>query len=178
MAIALIALLLLELIVQFAWTPAYYGWGIVLFKRRIATPAAAHVQLSPGSLERDMAVDTRLPLVFHAMPDGRIAFRESFAVRFYPVMRGRIEVDARRREVRVLGLCNWNTLAISLSVPIMIALRPSATPMLLMLVMFLAFYLVQRKRFLGVVEAVRAQLADDSAGLTVLEERVRLQRAR
>ncbi|MCC7633899.1 hypothetical protein [Stenotrophomonas rhizophila] len=178
MAIALIALLLLEMMVQFAWTPAYYGWGIALFKQRIATPAAARVRLSPGSLERDMAVDTRLPLVFHAMPDGRIAFRESFAVRFYPVMRGRIEVDARRREVRVLGLCNWNTLAITLTMPFMIALRPSAAPMLLMLVMFLVCFLVQRKRFLGVVEAVRAQLGDDSAGLATLEERVRLQRAR
>ena len=178
MAIALIALLFLELIVQFAWTPAYYGSGIALFKRRIATPAAAPVRLSPGSLERDMAVDTRLPLVFHAMPDGRIAFRESFAVRFYPVMRGRIEVDARRREVRVLGLCNWNTLAITLTMPFMIALRPNAAPMLLMLVMFLVCFLVQRKRFLGVVEAVRAQLGDDSAGLAALEERLRLQRAR
>lgn len=178
MAIALIALLFLELIVQFAWTPAYYGSGIALFKRRIAIPAAAPVRLSPGSLERDMAVDTRLPLVFHAMPDGCIAFCESFAVRFYPVMRGRIEVDARRREVRVLGLCNWNTLAITLTMPFMIALRPSAAPMLLMLVMFLVCFLVQRKRFLGVVEAVRAQLGDDSAGLAALEERVRLQRAR
>ncbi len=178
MAIALIALLLLEMMVQFAWAPAYYGSGIALFKRRIATPAAAPVRLSPGSLERDMAVDTRLPLVFHGMPDGRIAFRESFAVRFYPVMRGRIEVDARRREVRVLGLCNWNTLAITLTMPFMIALRPSAAPMLLMLVMFLVCFLVQRKRFLGVVEAVRAQLGDDSAGLAALEERVRLQRAR
>lgn len=165
MAIALIALLFLELIVQFAWTPAYYGWGIVLFKRRIATPAEARVRLSPGNLERDMAVDTWLPLVFHAMPDGRIAFRESFAVRFYPVMRGRIEVDARRREVRVLGLCNWNTLALTLTALSMVALHPSGAPMLLMLVMFLAFFLVQRKRFLGVVEAVRAQLADESAGL-------------
>lgn len=177
MVIALIALLTLEYVLQFSWNATYYGWGITLFNRRIGTRPGVPVQLSAGALEHALAIDTRLPLSFRALADGRIAFRESFTYRFYPVMRGLIVVDARRREVRVQGRCNWNTLAITLTMLGLFVQRPGAASGLLMLVMFAVFYLVQRQRYLAVVEAVRAQLADDSAGLAVLEERLRLQRA-
>ncbi|UID77293.1 hypothetical protein J3U96_11795 [Stenotrophomonas maltophilia] len=111
MAIALIALLLLETVLLMAWVAGYFSWGIILFNERIAASPAMQARLSLGSLECDLPQDKWLRLAFHALPDGSMAFRESFApsfgLRYFPVMRGRIVLNARRHEVRVIGLCSW-----------------------------------------------------------------------
>jgi hypothetical protein len=92
-----------------AWVAGYFSWGITLFNERIAASTGMQTRLSLGSLERDLPQDRWLQLAFHALPDGSMAFRESFApsfgLRYFPVMRGR--VHARRHEVRVIGLCSW-----------------------------------------------------------------------
>ena len=91
MAIALIAVLLIETILLTAWVAGYFSWGITLFNERIAASPAMQARLSLGSLERDLPQDKWLQLAFHALPDGSMAFRESFApsfgLRYFPVMR-------------------------------------------------------------------------------------------
>ncbi|WP_411849447.1 hypothetical protein ACLB90_10500 [Stenotrophomonas sp. LGBM10] len=164
MALALIALLLIEVVLQFAWVPRYFGCGIVAFTARVPAPAALRPRLALNCLERDVVNGAWQPLVFHPLPDGRIAFRESFFVsfarRYYPVMRGLVAVDTRRNEVRIVGLYNWNALFITLAIPLASAMIPRAAPMLLVLSVFVASYLIQRRRFAAVADAVRAQLAD------------------
>lgn len=164
MALALIALLLIEVVLQLAWVPWYFGVGIVAFTARVPAPAALRSRLALNALERDVTNETWLPLVFRPLPDGRIAFRESFFIsfarRYYPVMRGLVAVDTRRNEVRVVGLYNWNALLITLAILLASAMIPRAAPMLLMLPVFMVSYLIQRRRFTAVADAVRAQLAE------------------
>lgn len=162
MAIALIALLLIETVLMMAWVAGYFSWGITLFNERIAASPAMQARLSLGSLERDLPRDKWLRLAFHALPDGSMAFRESFApsfdLRYFPVMRGRIVLNARRHEVRVIGLCSWFVAILSLLLLPLVAMRPMVAPMLLVLPLFLASYLVQKRRYAAIVETLRMQL--------------------
>lgn len=162
MAIALIALLLLETVLLMAWVAGYFSWGIALFNERIAASPAMQARLSLGSLERDLPQDRWLQLACHALPDGSMAFRESFApsfgLRYFPVMRGRIALNARRHEVRVIGLCNWFVAILSVLLLPLVAMRPMVAPMLLVLPLFLASYLVQKRRYAAIVETLRMQL--------------------
>ncbi|MDZ5785044.1 hypothetical protein U4I37_02105 [Stenotrophomonas maltophilia] len=165
MAITLIALLLIETVLLMAWVAGYFSWGITLFNERIAASPAMQARLSLGSLERDLPQDRWLQLAFHALPDGSVAFRESFApgfgLRYFPVMRGRIVLNARRHEVRVIGLCSWFVAILSLLLLPLVAMRPMVAPMLLVLPLFLASYLVQKRRYAAIVEALRMQLRAD-----------------
>lgn len=162
MAIALIALLLLETVLLMAWVAGYFSWGITLFNERIAASPAMQARLSLGSLECDLPQDKWLRLAFHALPDRSMAFRESFApsfgLRYFPVMRGRIVLNARRHEVRVTGLCSWFVAILSLLLLPLVAMHPMVAPMLLVLPLFLASYLVQKRRYADIVETLRMQL--------------------
>ncbi|MCF3525721.1 hypothetical protein [Stenotrophomonas maltophilia] len=162
MAIALIAVLLIETVLLMVWVAGYFSWGITLFNERIAASSAIQARLSLGSLERDLPQDKWQRLAFHALPDGSMAFRESFApsfgLRYFPVMRGRIVLNARRHEVRVIGLCSWFVAILSLLLLPLVAMRPMVAPMLLVLPLFLASYLVQKRRYAAIVEALRMQL--------------------
>jgi hypothetical protein len=73
-------------------------------------------------------------------------------------MRGRIVLNARRHEVRVIGLCSWFVAILSLLLLPLVAMRPTVAPMLLVLPLFLASYLVQKRRYAAIVEALRMQL--------------------
>lgn len=182
MLYALILLLFIEPLLQGFWYARYFSFGIPVFDQRIAAPVEARARLTLNSLERDMASDTGSQLLFHPLPDGSVGFRESFAVsvvrRYYPVMRGQVIVDARRREVRVLGLCNWTPLVIALTVLLMAFLRPGTAPALLLLPLFLVSYLIQRRRFFGVVEVLRGQMAADRSVASLMAERTRIQHSR
>lgn len=172
MAFALIALLLIDLVLMFFWNARYFSWGIRIFNQRIAIPADWRARLSLGSLEHDVPHGKRLQLVFHPLPDGSHAFRESFNNRFYAVMRGRVVVDPRRREVRVEGRWNWAALGIALSILPMMVLRPSSAPMLLMLPFFLVCYLIQRKMYRSVAAVITQQLSGTPSAETLLRERL------
>ncbi len=182
MALALIALLLLELVLQLAWNARYWCVGIVVFTQTLPASAAARNQLALGSLQHDVDPAGWLPLAFHRLPDGSLAFRErwgaSVARRYYPVMRGRIVVDARRREVRVLGLCNWNVLAIALSSLPVAMLHPASAALLLVLPLFWVSHVFQRRRFLVVVQALRAQLDTGRSVEAMLDARMLARRPR
>ncbi|XFC38991.1 hypothetical protein ACEF39_002001 [Stenotrophomonas indicatrix] len=167
MAIALITLLLIEVLLLVMWAPFFFRTGITLFNQRIAATPAELAQLSLAGLEHDLPTDTWLRLVFHALPDGSIAFRESFAPsfggRYFPLMRGRVMIDARRQEVRVVGLCSWFALGLTLMLVPIILVRPSASPMLVALLLFYMGFYIQRRRYANVVEAVRARLRSEFA---------------
>lgn len=165
MALALIALLLVEVLLLVVWAPFFFRTGITLFNQRIAATPVELAQLSLAGLEHDLPAETWLRLVFRALPDGSIAFRESFAPsfggRYFPLMRGRVVIDAQRREVRVIGLCSWFALGLTLMLVPIILVRPAAWPMLVALALFYMGYYIQRRRYANVVEAVRARLRSE-----------------
>jgi len=157
-----VAVMVLEIILELTWNPFYFVTGIRLFNERIPANAAMRERLVLNCLERDVATQRWLPLVFRALPDGRMAFRESFGMnftgRYYPVMRGLVVVDAKRNQVRVEGICNWMTLAIGLLCVAMPLVVAAAWPMLMMLGLFVGCYLFQRRRYHGVADALREQM--------------------
>jgi len=162
MAIALIALLLVEVLLLLFWAPFFFRCGIVLFNQRVAASPAELRQVSLAGLDHDLPIEKLLRLVFHALPDGSVAFRESFEPsfqgRYCGLMRGLIVIDTRRREVRVIGRCSWFALLLTvLVVPIMLV-RPMAWPMLVCPLIFYMGYRIQRRRYANVVEAIRARL--------------------
>lgn len=165
MAIALIALMLLELLLLLFWVPLFFRTGIVLFNQRIAASPAELTQLSLIGLEYDLPTDKWQSLALRALPDGTVAFRESFAPgyggRYFPLMHGQLVVDKRRREVRVIGRCSWFALALTVLVLPIILVRPVAWPMLGMLLVFYIGYRIQRRRYAEVVEAVRARVRSE-----------------
>lgn len=165
MFIALTAVLLIEVLFLFSWAPFYFRTGIVLFNQRIAASPAELGQLSLAGLERDIPIRNAIRLVFHALPDGSVAFRESFAPFFgrrnFPVMRGLLVVDKHRREVQVIGRCSWLALILTvLAVPITLVL-PEAWPTLACPLIFCVSYYIQRRRYVSVVEAVRARVRSE-----------------
>ena len=165
MAIALIALMLIELLLLFAWAPLFFRTGIVLFNQRIAASPDDLKRLSLGGLEYDLPTERWARLSFRTLPDGSVAFRESFAPgfggRYFPLMHGRIVVDRRRREVRVMGRCSWFALVLTLLVVPIALLRPMAWPMLAVPLIFYMGYYIQRKRYAAVVNAVRARVRNE-----------------
>lgn len=165
MAIALIALLLIEVLLLVLWAPFFFRTGIVLFNQRIAAPPTELSGLSLAGLEQDLPMEKWLHMAFHALPDGSIAFRESFAPsfggRYFPLMRGQLVVNKRTREVRVIGRCSWFALAMTVMLLPIILWRPAAWPMLVFVLVFYMGYYIQRRRYAGVVEAVRARLRSE-----------------
>ena len=165
MAIALIALMLLELLLLLFWAPFYFRTGIVLFNQRIAASPAELTQLSLIGLEYDLPTDKWLGFVFRELPHRSVAFRESFAPgyggRYFPLMHGELVVDKRRHEVRVTGRCSWFAMALTVLVLPIILVRPVAWPMLGMLLVFYIGYRIQRRRYVEVVEAVRARVRSE-----------------
>jgi len=162
MAIALLALMLIELLLLSAWVPLFFRTGIVLFNQRIAASPDNLKHLSLGGLEHDLPIEKWARLSFHALPDGSVAFRESFAPgfggRYFPLMRGQLVIDSRRREVRVIGRCSWFALVLTLLVVPIMLVRPMAWPMLVCPLIFYVGYRIQRRRYANVVEAVQARL--------------------
>ncbi len=165
MAIALIALLLVEVLLLIFWAPFFYRTGIILFNQRVAASPAELSQVSLAGLDHDLPIDKWLRLAFHALPDGSVAFRESFEPtfggRYFALMHGLLVVDKRRREVRVIGRCSWFALALTLLVVPIMLVRPMAWPMLACPVIFYLGYRIQRRRYANVVEAVRARLRSE-----------------
>ncbi|WP_367382264.1 hypothetical protein [Stenotrophomonas cyclobalanopsidis] len=165
MALALIALLLIEVLLLVFWAPFFFRTGIVLFNQRVAASPTELSKLSLAGLNHDLPIEKWLRLAFHALPDGSVAFRESFEPsfqgRYFGLMRGLIVVDTRRREVRVIGRCSWFALVLTLLVVPIMLVRPVAWPMLACPLIFYVGYRIQRRRYANVVEAVRARLRSE-----------------
>lgn len=161
----LVGLIVLEVVLQLAWNPLYFRTGIRLFNERIPATADMRERLVLNCLERDVATQEWIPLVFRALPDGRMAFRESYFLavsgRYYPVMRGLVVVDAKRNQVRVEGICNWMTLGVAVLCVAMPMVAASTWPMLIILGLFAYCYVIQRRRYHGVAEALREQMRSE-----------------
>lgn len=163
--ISLASIMLLEEYLLLSWNRTYFATGIRFFNARIPAPAVKREHMATDSLERDVGGNTWLAQEFHFMPDGSIAFREgsirgTSLHRYFPIMHGRIEVDAERNEIRVIGLCNLVVLALPPALLFQIVLAPDTWPVVSVTVIFIAAYFVQRKAYRCVVDAVRRQLAE------------------
>lgn len=157
MTAMIVVLLLIEFVLLMAWVGGYYRWGLPLFSRRIKVPRAALLDFPFGQLENETTREQWPSLRFHPLSKRSCAFRESMGIhfgwRYPPMMRGLIQIDLQRSEIRVVGWCNWTVLAGALSAIPALAVAPSGV--LVVALLCLASYLVQRHRYLCVEEAVR-----------------------
>jgi hypothetical protein len=160
MIVGLIVVVLVEALLLLMWNRRYFSWGVPVFQRRIAAPAAALSDLPFNWLEGDYPPVRWSKIVFEPLSKDSCGFREGglWAGRpgYLPIMRGLILADRRRREVRVIGWCNWSIAwMLAILVPALF-LRP--LPALFLLGILLVSYLVQRRRFANVATAVEAMV--------------------
>lgn len=152
--------LLIELFLSVTWKGAYFSWGLPIYSRRIPVAEGFAWQL-PISTLRDGVTRPPWPTIaFSAISDVRCAFRESFfsgfnllRVPYAPVMRGSIVLDHARKEIRIVGFCNWYVL-LALSVIFGPAMIKDAQVIPMVVVLFGGSYLVQRARFNHVADVV------------------------
>jgi hypothetical protein len=165
MIIGLIVVVLVEALLMFSWNRGYFSWGLPLFQQRIEAPVAALSRLPFNWLEGDYPPASWATIVFEPLTENTCGFRETLLMArgpgYLPIMRGLIVADRKRREVRVIGWCNWGALLVAaMLVP---ALRPMPGVALCLFGFLVFSYLVQRRRFQNVAIAVRALLEANSA---------------
>jgi len=160
MLIALIVVMLVEFLLMALWNRRYFGWGLPVFTQRIAAAPAALAHLPFNWLEGDYPPARWATLAFEPLSDDACAFRESLLMPrgpgYVPIMRGLIVADRRRREIRVIGWCNWSIVLIVASLAPGLVINPAAV--LFVLGLLLVSYFVQRRRFQNVAIAVGAML--------------------
>ncbi|HVJ38601.1 MAG TPA: hypothetical protein VM687_12465 [Stenotrophomonas sp.] len=161
MTIGLIVVVLIEALLMLSWNRSYFNWGVPLFQRRIAAPAEDLSRLPFNWLAGDYPPATWATLVFEPLSATTCGFRETLLMPrgpgYLPIMRGLIVANPRRREVRVVGWCNWSVLLIA--GPLVWGLFLKPVPALFLLGILAASYLVQRRRFQNVAGAVAELVA-------------------
>jgi hypothetical protein len=152
--------MLIELFLSATWSKFYFGWGIPIYSRAIPAREDFSWQLPVPSLKADVARRFWPLISFSGISAERCGFRESFLagfdllrVPYAPIMRGVIVLDAARREVRILGLCNWYVLFAASFIFGPAVLR-DAKFIPIIFVLLGGSYVLQRARFNHVAETV------------------------
>ena len=172
MLIVMLVLFAVELFLLVSFVSAYYRTGIVLFKERLPANAKARERLALHTLDGERLGVDRRPLALQSLDETCLAFRFSPPLsmesrRTLFLMRGRVDVDAKRGEVRIVGMCSW--IEPALLVAMLIIFEAKYLPLMLPIFMlaYTVMYWVQRRAFQNVVKAVRWQLMDrDTLDLT------------
>ncbi len=121
--------MIIELILNRWWVPAYFRKGILLFKKSFRF----YKESSPliDDLNSDLTFEFHralLPaIVFDNISDNEIAFRESFIHFGIPnlfIMRGLIKIDKTKRQVIMMGFLNWYVLCILCTFALYILIAP------------------------------------------------------
>ena len=109
--LVLFAVIIAETILSLVWVPAYFHYGIPIFRIRVPSltgiPAGAE-----DRLESLFTGSAMTPLVFRRFDAQEIAFRErayGFAwFRYAPIMHGLIRQVPEEGAVHVIGWLNWS----------------------------------------------------------------------
>ncbi|MFC0156004.1 hypothetical protein ACFFJ4_21145 [Xanthomonas dyei] len=164
----LLVVMAIEGVLSLTWNRMYFGWGLPVFRRRIPASRQALDCFSLAQVEQALDQSRWPALRFHPLSEHVYAFRETFLVIvgpvYPPIMRGRIVVDRRHREITITGDCNWTMvyLVIGILVPAAI-IKPGVT--LMFVAMLMAVYLLQRRRFISVGTAVQTLLQTNTTPL-------------
>ncbi|WP_282296068.1 hypothetical protein [Stenotrophomonas sp. PS02289] len=171
-AIIMLALFAVEMFLLACFISAYYRTGIVLFKERLLANAKARDRLTLHTLDGERLGLHRRPLALQSLDETRMGFHITplFPLGNYHslfLMRGRVDVDARRGEVRIVGMCSWTEPALLVAMLILFEVKYLLIALPLFILMYFVAYWIQRKAFQNVVNAVRWQLMDrDTLDLT------------
>ncbi|QBH02112.1 hypothetical protein [Xanthomonas oryzae] len=163
----LLGLIVIEGILLITWNRPYFNWGLPVLTRRIAVTRDALTCFSLAQVENAVEPSRWPELRFHRLSENVYAFRETFLFvgGVYPmIMRGRIVIDRRRREIIISGFCNWTVVMMVLGFLVPAAIiKPGATLMFAGLLML--SYLLQRSRFISVETAVHWLLQTNTTPL-------------
>ncbi|MCS3747630.1 hypothetical protein FHY18_003241 [Xanthomonas arboricola] len=164
----LLVVMVIEGVLSISWNRLYFGWGLPVFRRRIPASRQALDCFSLAQVEHALEQSRWPELRFHPLSGHVYAFRETFLVIvgpvYPPIMRGRIAVDRRQREITITGDCSWTVVYATVGI-----LVPAAIVMPGVTLMFAALlgvaYLLQRRRFIDVETAVRTLLQNTTTAL-------------
>jgi hypothetical protein len=154
-ALGLLAVIVVEMLLQATWNHWYFTTGVPLFKME----RAVHGAVVPPAIETvidrmQTAVSTRLR--FRAMGPTEHAFREKLiGSRSAPIMRGLITYDYHEGKIRLRGYAHWHVLFLVLDwYAYLISNRPSVSSfpglwlsVLVPLLLYGVFYLFQIRKF-------------------------------
>lgn len=154
---------IVELVLALTWNRAYFSWGLPLFTCRVEATTSGLVRFPFPRLESEVEPTRWSRLVFRQVSARTCGFRESTMIHvgpgYLPVMRGLIVIDRQRREVRIIGLCNWSVLLMLVMTIIALPANPAA--MLILMAFFAYSYAMQWRRFRNVADAVGVVLAEN-----------------
>ncbi|APO95313.1 hypothetical protein [Xanthomonas vesicatoria] len=164
----LLVVIAIEGVLSITWNRMYFGWGLPVFRRRIPASRQALDCFSLAQVEHALDQSRWPELRFHPLSEHVYAFRETFLVIvgpvYPPIMRGRIAVDRRQREITITGSCNWTMVYIVIGILLPAAIiKPGVTLMFVALLMVV--YLLQRRRFISVETAVQTLLQTNTTPL-------------
>ncbi|APP75484.1 hypothetical protein [Xanthomonas vesicatoria] len=164
----LLVVIAIEGVLSITWNRMYFGWGLPVFRRRIPASRQALDCFSLAQVEHALDRSRWPELRFHPLSEHVYAFRETFLVIvgpvYPPIMRGRIAVDRRQREITITGSCNWTMVYIVIGILLPAAIiKPGVTLMFVALLMVV--YLLQRRRFISVETAVQTLLQTNTTPL-------------
>lgn len=160
---ALIVVVALEMAASVFWVPAYFRFGVPIFRDRTASFNPGAPIPTSAALEDAINGKRYTDLVFRPLDEETFAFRESARPLFgqpgrfsyTPVMHGKIVFDRQQAAVVVTGLANWFPIFFSVTVIAVLVSwghRVAAVlPMGLLVVgMFGWIYWIQKKRYRAV----------------------------
>lgn len=168
----LFVLAIIEAILQWRWNRWYFGTGVRVFLREVRGVASQSLILDTASLEAEFFSRLTKPILFRNLAAGEFAFRESskrFRLFSYtPIMHGLVRREPYSGTVLIEGKLNWHAhwfpvfivlFAFSLTTGSDIPVADVAWLVLFPLVVYGALYLVQRRRYRKVADAVQKQLS-------------------
>ncbi len=153
---------IIEIVLSARWSRIYFKTGIPIYRRTIAAGHDEAQLPSPEQIEAALPPRGRhAPMLVRRINNNQIAFREKlfhFGVGYSPVMRGCITYHPVRGEAEVCGYLNWYILTFVFSLLIFLLISPfdpaNIIIPLCMLVVLTYIYLMQKKRFREVGNAV------------------------
>jgi len=162
-----IVILLIELVLSIRWSRFYFIFGIPIYQHDEMVQSG--IERVPTAEEIEAALPEsgrRAPMLVRRIDEYSFAFREKlfhFGISYSPVMHGYITCNPATGQIVSRGYVNWYILVFScyfLSFPLVLPIGQIAIviPICLM-VMITYIFLMQKKRFRQVEDAVRTLCA-------------------
>ncbi len=154
-----VAVAIIELILEAKWNRAYFVTGIPIFISRVDWREPLE-SVPVEHLQKGSATAAGPPLVFHLFDSDAMGFHEQgFGLMHYaPLMRGVIRRETESGTVRVAGLVNWWFVALLIALPLMLG-RNVVIFAPAVVAVFAILYLIQGVRFWRVARALRSATA-------------------
>jgi hypothetical protein len=144
-----ISIAIIECIVSYKWSPIYFRLGIPIYYKTYHCEGTAPTPIEEFVLNQAFDSMLTASLVFKEIGPNEFAFREKFfefkVVSFTSIMRGRLEIDKKIKNIRIVGLINfWS---FSMILYLIIAFNNNIRFLIFAFSVLTIIYLIQRIKY-------------------------------